>query len=374
MKAKRFTIRSIILASALSVIVTLGAVALALWLVVGTPELTVLSAMQCIESRFVGDYDKDELVDAALDAMVESLGDRWSYYADAEKYAALKERRSNSYVGIGVTVAYEEDGLHIKEVAENGPAQAAGLLPGEIITGADGHDLTGENVNDGPSYIQGEEGTVVVLTVLDEAGAARQVSVTRARIENEAVTYELLEGNVGYVALANFYSGSAEQVEKAVKAVLEQGARSIVFDMRNNPGGYLSELTELLDYLLPEGPIFQSGTQNGPDEVEMSDADCVDVPMAVLVNEDSYSAAEFFAAQLRESVGAPIIGQPTCGKGYSQQAFELPGGRAINISTKTYYTGSGVSLIGVGVVPDKVIELTGGEDAQLAAALELMGQ
>lgn len=372
MKEKRFTVRSIVVTSALSVLITLGAVALVLWLSIGTPELAVLTGMKCIESKFVGEYDKDALADAALEGMVDSLGDRWSYYADAESYAALKERRSNSYVGIGITVHYTEEGVLIKEVADGSPAQEAGLLPGETIIAVDGEGVTGENVDNAADMIRGEVGSQVVLTVLDIDGNVRDVTVTREKLEEQAVTYEMLDGHVGYIALSNFYSGLAKQAKDAVEALMEQGAQSIVFDVRNNPGGYLSELIDLLDYLLPEGTIFQSGTSDGPDRVETSDAACIDLPMVVLVNEDSYSAAELFAAQLRESVGVPVVGQPTCGKGYSQQVFELPGGRALNISTQTYYTGAGVSLIGVGLVPDKVVELTDDGDAQLEAALALL--
>ncbi len=368
-KTKRFRLRSIIITAALTVIVTLGAVALAAWLLLGSSGLAIAAGAAYINTMFVGDYDEDVMTDAALEAMVDSLGDRWSYYMDAESYEASKLRRSNAYVGIGVTITYEEDGLHIQGVTEGGPAEAAGLLPGEIITAADGKDLTGENAANGTSYIQGEEGTQVILTVLDANGVSRDVTITRARIESDPVAYELLEDGVGYIDLANFYKGSADHVKNAVEDLLDQGATSLLFDMRSNPGGYVEELLDLLDYLLPEGIIFQSGNSSGPNRVTKSDADCVDVPMAVLVNEDSYSAAEFFAAQLRESVGAPIIGQPTCGKGYSQKTLALPGGRALNISTKTYYTGSGESLIGVGITPDIVVELTGPEDNQLEAAI-----
>ena len=370
MKIKRFSLLSIIITAALSVLVTLGAVALALWLRLGTPGLAVVSGFLHINDRFVGEYDKDAVADAALNGMVESLGDRWSYYADPETYAALRERRSNSYVGIGVTVTYEQDGLHIQEVAEGGPAQAAGLLAGEIITTADGNDLTGENVYNGTGLIRGEEGTQVVLTVLDATGVTRRVTVTRARLKTQPVSYELLEGGVGYVSLDNFYDGSAQHVKAAVEELQAQGATSLLFDLRDNPGGYLEELLDLLDYLLPEGDIFRSGDRSGPQKTTTSDAACVDLPMAVLVNADSYSAAELFAAQLRESAGAVIVGETTCGKGYSQQSFELPGERGINISTKTYYTGAGQSLIGVGVVPDILVEQSGEQDNQLNAALD----
>lgn len=373
-KTKRFRPRSIIITAALSVVLTLGAVALAFWLLLGTQGLAVATGALLINTGFVGEYDKDAMADAALNAMVDSLGDEWSYYANAEKYEALRERRSNSYVGIGVTITYEVDGLHIQEVTEGGPAEKAGLRPGEIIVAADGHDLTGENATSANSsaYIQGDAGTQVVLSVLDPDGVSRQVTVTRAKLQKDPVTSKLLENGVGYVKLDNFYKGSADHMKEAVDALVEQGATSLLFDVRNNPGGYISELTDLLDYLLPEGPIFRSGTRMGPKKTVESDGDCIDLPMAVLVNGDSYSAAELFAAQLRESVGARLIGQPTYGKGYSQQTFWLPGGRGLNISTKTYYTGAGVSLIGVGLTPDVKVGHSGEGDPQLDAAIQAL--
>ena len=371
-KNRRFRLRSIIITAALSVIFTLGAVALALWLLLGTQGLAVAGGALFIKTGFVGEYDADAMADAALESMVDSLGDEWSYYADAEWYAALKERRSNSYVGIGITVTYQEDGVHIVDVTEGGPAQKAGLMPGEIIVSADGQDLTGENAANASTYIQGEVGTKVILIVLDARGESREISVKRLRIQKDPVTAELLEDGIGYVRLDNFYKGSSDHMKQAVEDLVAQGATSLLFDMRDNPGGYVAELTDLLDYLLPEGPIFRSGTRLGPKRTVKSDADCIDLPMAVLVNEDSYSAAELFAAQLRESVDAPLIGQKTYGKGYSQQTFPLPGGRGLNISTKTYYTGAGVSLIGVGLTPDLEVELTGPGDNQLAAAVEAL--
>ena len=371
-KNRRFRLRSIIITAALSVVFTLGAVALALWLLLGTQGLAVAGGALFIKTGFVGEYDADAMADAALESMVDSLGDEWSYYADAEWYAALKERRSNSYVGIGITVTYQEDGIHIVDVAEGGPAQKAGLMPGEIIISGDGQDLTGGNAVNAPTYLQGEAGTKVVLIVLDTQGNSRQVTVKRERIQKDPVTAELLENNIGYVQLDNFYKGSSDHMKQAVDDLVAQGATSLLFDMRDNPGGYVAELTDLLDYLLPKGPIFRSGTCLGPKRTVKSDADCIDLPMAVLVNEDSYSAAELFAAQLRESVDAPLIGQKTYGKGYSQQTFALPGGRGLNISTKTYYTGAGVSLIGVGLTPDVEVELTGPGDNQLAAAVEAL--
>ena len=158
-----------------------------------------------------------------------------------------------------------------------------------------------------------------------------------------------------------------------VQADLEAGSYSrVLVDLRNNGGGYLSQLTDMLDFLLPEGPIFISRDRAGHEEVTNSDADCVELPMAVLVNADTYSAAEFFAAELQEQGAAVIVGEPNSGKGYSQQTFPLPHGGAVAISTGAYFTGSGASLIGTGLTLDAEVYNTGAEDTQLAAALELL--
>lgn len=344
---------------------TLGGVALTAWLRLGPGGLAVLEGMELIQSRFVGELEED-VAGLALSGMVDGLGDRWSSYLSPEAYQEMLRRRENVYVGVGLTYQWEEEPLamRIVELTEGGPAQAAGIRVGERITAVDGQTFTTDNAQALAATISQGEGETVIFTVLDETGAERQVTVTRSRIEADPVTYELLEGGIGYIRLANFYDHSAQKTREAVDALVEQGAGALLFDVRSNPGGYVGELTELLDYLLPEGPIFAEHTKDGPVKVTQSDAACVELPMAVLINADSYSAAELFAAQLRESVEAPLIGQQTCGKGYYQQAFPLPNGGALNLSTGMYTTGGGVSLIGVGLIPDV-------EEADVQRQLEL---
>ena len=339
----------------------------------GTYGASLLEGLKLVEDKFVGEYDETAAVDAALEGLVSGLGDRWSYYLTEEEYQAQNQRRTNQYVGNGVTVTYErEDGLLIQEVTPGGPAEAAGLRSGEVITAVDGVSLAGDARFEGASLIQGEEGTTVSLEVLGAGGVSRTVEVARASMDTDPVEYEMLEGDVGYVRLLNFYDNSAARLEAAVTELQTQGAQALIFDMRDNGGGYLSQLTDMLDFLLPEGPIFITRDKAGHEEVTYSDASCVDLPMVVLVNEDTYSAAEFFAAELQEWGVARIVGEPTSGKGYSQQTFALPHGGAIAISTGAYFTGSGTSLIGTGLTLDQEIYQTGEGDAQLEAALELL--
>lgn len=373
MTQKRFSLLHLLLAVVLTLGVTVGGSLLALRLTVGEGALSLLEGLLLVNTRFVGEYEPVEAVDAALEGMVKGLGDRWSYYLNAEAYEAQNLRRKNQYVGIGVTVSYErEEGLLILEVTPGSPAEEAGLLPGEVITQAEGVSLAGEGRYQGSEYIRGEAGTTAVLEVLGTGGATRTVEVRREAVATDPVSYEMLEDSVGYVKLANFYENSAQRLKEAVEDLQAQGARALVFDMRNNGGGYLTQLTEMLDFLLPEGPIFISRSRSGREEVIQSDAACVDLPMAVLVNEDTYSAAEFFAAQLQEDGAAVIVGVPTSGKGYSQQTFPLPHGGALNISTAAYFTGDGTSLIGTGLRLDAQVEQTEEGDAQLEAALALL--
>ncbi|OUN22316.1 peptidase [Flavonifractor sp. An82] len=375
MRKKRFSLIHLLLLVLLTVAVTAGVGLAVLYQMVGKEGVSLLEGLHLINEKFVGEYDEGEVVDAALEGMVEGLGDRWSYFLTEEEYEAQNQRRTNQYVGVGVTVNYEsEEGLQIVEVTAGGPAEEAGLQPGELITAVDGFSLAGEARYEGADKIQGEEGTTVSLEVRGTDGQTRTVELKRTKLETDPVSAEMLENNVGYVRLSNFYDRSADRLKEEVTRLQEEGATSLVFDMRNNGGGYLSQLTDMLDFLLPEGPIFITRDRAGNEKITQSDASCVDLPMAVLVNADTYSAAEFFAAELQEWGVAVIVGEPTSGKGYSQQTFELPNGSAVAISTGAYFTGSGTSLIGTGLTLDKEVYLTDQGDAQLEAALELLEQ
>ena len=368
MREKRFSVRTLIVTAVIAALAAAGVLAGAAWALVGPEGLGMMEAMVLINTQFVGEHDMVAATDQAMDALIEGLGDRWSYYMDAEDYVAQQESRSNSYVGIGVTVTYpEEGGLLIQSVAEGGPADQAGLTAGERITAVDGTELTGENQQTATDLIRGEAGTQVTLTVEAADGTAREVTVTRGTVEEHPAEGELLADGTGLVTIKNFNSRCADETMAVVEDLMAQGAERLVFDVRNNGGGYVDELTALLDYLLPEGDIFRSETKAGTKRVVTSDADCVDLPMAVLVNGSTYSAAELFAAQLQEMDRGVIVGEPTFGKGFSQQTFPLLYGGAINLSTARYYTGGGVCLIGTGLTLDREVTLTEEQSAALSS-------
>lgn len=319
-------------------------------------KLTQLAAL--LDKYYVDDLDMDALEDAAANAMVEALPDRWSYYISADEYAAYEENKNNAYVGVGITVQTNADGsgLVITKVTEGGGAADAGLAPGDVIIGVDGTDITETDIDTISNMIKGKERTKVELTVL--RGEERLTfSVERRTIKTAVATGKMLDGNVGLVTIVNFNTNCAKESIAAVEQLLEQGAEYLVFDVRFNGGGYTKELIKLLDYLLPEGPLFRTMDYDGKEDVEYSDASCVEVPMAVLVNGSSYSAAEFFAAALKEYDAAILVGEQTSGKGYYQVTYKLEDGSAVAISTGKYFTPNGISLEGVGLTPEVYVEV-----------------
>lgn len=337
-----------------------------------------------LDRYYIDGYDTSALGDYLAEAAIAATGDRWSYYMTAEEYASSVETSNNAYVGIGVTVqlANEDDnGYTITVVNEGGAAYDAGLQVGDIIVAVEGESTIGLGMDETKNRIRGEEGTQVTLTIQRGEGTF-DITLTRKTVPIQVVTSQLLEQNVGYIKLSQFTHDTASMVIEAIESLRKEGATSLIFDLRFNPGGYKNELVDLLDYLLPEGPLFRSVTYSGQEEVDYSDDSCLEMPMAVLVNGDSYSAAEFFAAALQEYDWATVVGTQTCGKANYQQTFVLSDGSAISVSTGHYQTPNGVTLEGIGVTPDVVIEIDDetyyslyygkvdfADDAQLQAAI-----
>ena len=319
-----------------------------------------------IENRFIEEADLSAVDDAGAAAMVASLGDRWSYYLTAQEYADHKEQVENAYVGIGITIAPEEDGqgFEIINVQPGGSAYDAGFLPGDIIVSAQGQSTQGMTTSDLRDIVRGPEGTTVELELL-RGDEILSFQVERKQILTPVVTSELLDGNIGLVTIANFDERCAQESIAAIESLQAQGAAALIFDVRNNPGGYATELVKLLDYLLPEGELFRTLDYAGQEQVDYSDAAFLDMPIAVVCNQDSYSAAEFFPAAIQEYDAGTVVGTPTCGKGYFQYTYELGDGSAVGLSAGKYFTPSGRSLAGEGIQPDVIVEM----DEETEAAL-----
>ncbi len=326
-----------------------------------SPYAVLMEAADLVENNFVGEQDAEAVVEASIDGMVSALGDRWTHYLNPEEAQQHAQDQQNVMVGIGTTVTLEEGGgMRIMEIVPGGGAEEAGLVVGDVILAADGTSILEMSLAEAKPLVAGKEGTKVLLTIRHADGSQEDIYVERRVVFLSPITGSMI-GDVGYIIIEDFDDGCADAFLEMLDALIGQGATAFIFDVRYNGGGYVREMTAILDRLLPEGEIFVSVDSEGNETVTKSDSTFLDMPMAVLVNASSFSAAEYFAAILQEYGAAVIVGEHTVGKGYSQQTFTLSDGSALVLSTKSYRLPSGISLAEVGITPD--IELTLDEEA-----------
>ena len=340
-----------------------------------------------LENYYVGELDDTYMGDVLADSMIYATEDRWAYYVPASDAEQYYNTSANSYCGVGITIEQEssEYGFVVISVMEDSPAYDAGIRAGDILQGVEKQDVLELGLEETQNLVRGKEGTSVSLSLLRD-GSTYCVDVTRKMVRLRVVTSRMMGDNIAYIKINNFEEDSARQTVNAVSQALADGAEGIVFDLRFNPGGHKNELISVLDYLLPEGPIFKEKLYNGQETTTQSDDSCVDVPMAVLVNAESFSASEFMAAALQEYNWAVVVGEKTVGKGHYQYPFELKDGSVVSFSVGQYYTPTEKSLDGIGIVPNMTVDLTeeqllqlysgsleDSEDLQLQAALEQVG-
>ena len=359
MKKKLLIFGSYVLVAALATMITLTMAGM-------NPPSKLDRLETLIEERFIGEADTEAMEDAAAAAMVKATGDRWSYYISAKDYDTHREQEENAYVGVGITIQQQGDdsGFLIVMVTDGSPAKEAGIEVNDLLIGVEDQDVRGMTTDEVGLLVKGKEGTKVSLTVLRK-GENLTLSVERRRIEQPVAKGELLENGIGLVRVYNFDARCADETIAAIEQLRAEGARKLIFDVRNNPGGFADELVKLLDYLLPEGDLFRSVSFDGTEKVDTSDEKYLDMPMAVLVNGDSYSAAEFFAAALQEYEAAVVVGEPTVGKGYYQQTIPLGDGSAVALSTGKYFTPKGNSLAEKGITPTVRVDV----DEETAATI-----
>ncbi|MFI3115843.1 MAG: S41 family peptidase [Clostridia bacterium] len=341
----------------------------------------IYEVMQVIEQSYVGEIDYETALDYAAAGYVEGIGDSWSYYMNQEQYEQYLTDAGENLVGIGVNVVYDynEEAILVTKVYDKSPALYGGVQKFDYIISVDGQKVSDVGYNTAVDMVTGERGTVVELEVMrnDEIIEMR---ITRDTVARVSVYYEMV-GEVAYVQITNFESDTANQFKNALEITSNAGAKGFVFDLRNNPGGYLTKLVECLDIILPEGDVISTVSKYGSEEIYTSDAEYLDVPISVIVNSNSYSAAEFFAAAVQEYGVGTVVGESTTGKGYSQSPVELSDGSVIILSTNKYYTPQGRNLANVGVTPDIQIEhseeeqeryyfLTTQTDSQIVAAVD----
>ncbi len=338
-----------------------------------------------IRQNYIGAIDEQKLQDNIAAAFVEGVGDRYGQYLTAETYANYLSSNEGVMVGIGVTVKQADSGyIQVVSVNPNTPAEEAGILPDDLIIQVDDLAVTQDNYSEAVDKVSGEEGTTVTLIIRRGAEDMAPLSITRKRIDLTTVTYKMIADNVGYIAITGFNANTVSQFNTALDTVMSQGAEGLVFDVRNNPGGTVSSVSKILDRLVPEGPIVSAKYKDGTVEVlATSDATEINLPMVVITNKDTASAAELFTQALKDYKKAVSVGDKTTyGKGTMQSIRKLNDGSALNITVAWYNPPKSANYDGVGVPADfevtlspdlasKITELDISEDTQLKKALEL---
>ena len=336
------------------------------------------------EHYYLDELDENALMDGILKGYVSGLDDPYSRYMTAEEYSALMTKEAGQQVGIGVTVSFTEDSLiHITKVDENSPAEKAGLQAGDFITAVEGVSIAEIGYEEAVKQIRGEEGTAIVLTVRHD-DKEKDVQLTRHTYDVSTVTGQMLDNQIAYIRITAFRENSSGQFLDVLDSLVSAGAQGLIFDVRDNGGGVLTALEKMLDPLLPEGVIATATYQGDKTEtVVSSDANELNLPMVVLVNGNTASAAELFAASLRDFKTAKLVGTQTYGKGIMQSTVKMADGGGLTLTVATYQTTRSDNYHGVGLAPDIILEA--GEhtnlnavdpdtDPQLSTAIDILMQ
>ncbi len=331
------------------------------------------------------DYDIEDIRGALYDGLMAGLEDPYSVYYTKEEYIDLMVSTSGTYYGIGAGLSQDIKTMvvTITKVYKGTPAEEAGLKNGDIVVSVEGIDATTMEVSNLVTKIRGEEGTKVHMVIYRESeGKTLEFDVERRNIELPSIEGELLDGGIGYIQITDFQSKTDEQFEAMVEDLKRQGAKGFILDLRANPGGLLSTVVNMLDYVLPQGMITYIEDAYGQRSEYMSDASCVDMPFVVLIDENSASASEIFAGAMKDYKYGTLVGKTTFGKGIVQNIITLSDGDAMKLTTSKYFTPLGNYIHGVGIAPDVEVdyEYTGPEDAdydkqydsQFIQALQIM--
>ncbi len=335
---------------------------------------------QVINNRYVGEFDEDEAMDSLLSGYIDGI-DRYGVYLNKTSYLEFKNSAEGKESGIGANVKYVASTgyLKITRVRSGSPCDKAGVLAGDVITRIDGDDVSAMSYTDATNRLLSEIGTDIKLTLIRDEQTLN-LTVTVQEYTEATVINRLMVDGVGYIAISEFDTNTTADFKKAVEELRGNGASKFIFDVRNNTGGSLTSVTEILDYLLPAGTICTIKDNEGEETVYTSDETCLNAEMVVLINGSTYSGGELFAAAIRDFEYGTLIGTTTYGKGMAQEVIPLGDDTALYLSTNLYYPPNGENYDGVGVAPhvevtltadkeDRFYELNYEEDDQLQAAM-----
>lgn len=339
-----------------------------------------------IDKFYMEDVEDSKLADGIYKGLLASLGDPYSCYYTADEYKALMESSSGVYCGIGATVSQNVTTgiISIVKPFVNGPAYEAGILPGDIVYKVNGEEVTGKDLTEVVSRIKGEEGTKAEITIVREGKTEPiEFSIPRKTVEVPTIEYEMLDNKIGYIAISEFDEVTAEQFRKAIDDLDKKGQKGLVVDIRNNPGGLLDTVVDMLDRMLPKGLIVYTEDKYGTREEKFSDGkEEFNKPLAVLINGNSASASEIFAGAIQDYKRGTIVGTTSFGKGIVQSIIPLYDGTAIKVTVSKYYTPNGKNIHGIGISPDVKAELNDKlkqqviikkkDDNQLQKAIEII--
>ena len=340
-----------------------------------------------IDQNYLDEVDEDSLKEGIYTGLLYGLGDPYSRYYTEEEYEEESRDTEGSYAGIGISINRNtEGGILVVECYEGGPADVAGLQKNDVITAVNGTDVTDLTPADVSQMIREKEDGTSVLTVYhQEENEPEDISVTVSNVELPTVSYEMLEDSIGYLRVTEFTMVTPQQFENAYKDLQEKGMEKLIVDLRDNPGGVLSSVCDVLRQILPEGLIVYTEDKYGEKQEMKCDGDTpIDIPLAVLVNENSASASEIFAGAVKDYGIGTIVGTTTYGKGIVQSLQKLSDGSAVKLTTARYYTPKGNDIHKVGITPDveekldvsllNKTEISHKEDNQLQAAIEAVSR
>ena len=316
-----------------------------------------------VNNKFYFDIDKENIEDLVMKGYVAGLGDQFTYYLSPKEAAMQSQSSSGEISGIGIYAAFdtERNAIYVSGVMPNSPAENAGLLPGDIIIQVGDIVVNKKTYNTAVYSVPGQAGTDVTIKIAryPDYTKTETLTITRQKVVIESISYEMLEGNIAYIKIVEFNTNSDEQFVELLKQAKSDGAKGIIFDVRNNPGGNLDSVCNILDPLLPKGPIVH--IINKEKEILQtidSDVTQTDLPMVVLINRNTASGGELFASALLDYKKATLIGETTFGKGCMQQLFSLSDGSMLALTTNLYSPPYGENYHGIGVIPTTKIEMT----------------
>ena len=341
-----------------------------------------------IDKYYLNDVDEENVTENVYKGIMNGLDDPYSVYYTKKEYEKLQEETTGTYVGIGVSVRMDTDTGYIKVVKafENGPAYKVGIKDGDYITKVKGKDVAGKELENVIGDIKGEEGTTVDVTVYRASDDKYyDYTIKRANVDVPTIEYEMLDNQIGYIKVAEFDDITSSQYIEALNNLEKQNEKGLIVDLRDNPGGVLSVVVEMLNHMLPKGTIVYTEDKNGKGESYYSDGKHpFTKPLVVLVNGNSASASEIFTGAVKDYGIGTIVGTKTFGKGIVQRLFPLDDGTAIKLTVSKYFTPNGTCIHGEGIKPDVEVEYdaskqTGKEynkeqDNQLQKAIEVMNE